>query len=64
MGEVNTVHVFDKQGEIAIDLTMAEPLNSIGVRDAGNDAIRMSVVDFSNHIRIYDKAENIVWKAP
>ena len=64
---VNLMTVSDKQGEIAIDLSVAEPINSIGIRDAaGNEAIRMSAVDFSNsnHIRIYDKAENIVWKAP
>ena len=57
--------VFDKQGEVAIDLTVAEPINLIGIRDtAGNEAIRMSAVDSSNSIGIYDKAENIVWKAP
>ena len=70
MEEVNTVTVSDKQGEVAIDLsvlTVTEPVNSIGIRDAaGNEAIRMSAVDSSNsnHIGIYDKAENIVWKAP
>ena len=70
MEEVNTVTVSDKQGEVAIDLSalsVTEPVNSIGIRDAaGNEAIRMSAIDSSNsnHIGIYDKAENIVWKAP
>ena len=42
--------VSDKQGEVAIDLSVAEPINSIGIRDtAGNEAIRMSAVDSSIH---------------
>ena len=68
MEEVNVMTVSDKQGEVAIDLSVSsvsEPINLIGIRDtAGNEAIRMSAVDSSNHIGIYDKAENIVWKAP